>query len=260
MNIYKAFSPDFFDLIVVDESHRGSAAADSAWRKILEGRTLKHIVWDWNGTLLNDAWLCVEIINDLLKKQELPAMTHDYYQQEFGFPIRGYYQKIGFDFSSQPYEDLADSFITRYEERRRECKLQPGAREILEFVQSTGISQLVLSVYLQESLRTMIAHFSLTSYFLSVCGLKDHYAHTKVELGMEHVEALDLDLASTILVGDTIHDHEAAEAMGLHCLLIPSGHQNRSRLESTSAEVIGSLSDLKHLTSRCRERRKARRP
>ncbi len=35
-NIYKQFSPDFFDLIVVDECHRGSAADDAAWRKILE--------------------------------------------------------------------------------------------------------------------------------------------------------------------------------------------------------------------------------
>ncbi|MFS8172942.1 EcoAI/FtnUII family type I restriction enzme subunit R [Vreelandella titanicae] len=35
-NIYKQFSPDFFDLIVIDECHRGSAAEDSAWRKILD--------------------------------------------------------------------------------------------------------------------------------------------------------------------------------------------------------------------------------
>jgi type I restriction enzyme R subunit len=35
-NIYKQFSPDFFDLVVVDECHRGSAAEDSAWREILE--------------------------------------------------------------------------------------------------------------------------------------------------------------------------------------------------------------------------------
>ena len=34
-NIYKQFSPDFFDLIVIDECHRGSAAEDSAWREIL---------------------------------------------------------------------------------------------------------------------------------------------------------------------------------------------------------------------------------
>jgi len=35
-NIYKQFSPDFFDLIVIDECHRGSAKEDSAWREILE--------------------------------------------------------------------------------------------------------------------------------------------------------------------------------------------------------------------------------
>src|SRR5664280_1940932 len=35
-DIYKQFSPDFFDLIIVDECHRGSARAESAWREILE--------------------------------------------------------------------------------------------------------------------------------------------------------------------------------------------------------------------------------
>jgi type I restriction enzyme, R subunit len=35
-NVYKEFSPDFFDLVVVDECHRGSAAADAAWRQVLE--------------------------------------------------------------------------------------------------------------------------------------------------------------------------------------------------------------------------------
>ena len=35
-NIYRQFSPDFFDLIVIDECHRGSAAVDSAWRRVLD--------------------------------------------------------------------------------------------------------------------------------------------------------------------------------------------------------------------------------
>ena len=35
-NIYREFSPDFFDLIMIDECHRGSAAEDSAWREILD--------------------------------------------------------------------------------------------------------------------------------------------------------------------------------------------------------------------------------
>lgn len=35
-NIYRQFSPDFFDLVVVDECHRGSAAEDAAWRQVLE--------------------------------------------------------------------------------------------------------------------------------------------------------------------------------------------------------------------------------
>ena len=40
---YKDFSPSFFDLIIVDECHRGSAKDDSAWRKILELAVVKTV-------------------------------------------------------------------------------------------------------------------------------------------------------------------------------------------------------------------------
>ena len=58
-----------------------------------------HIIWDWNGTLLNDRWLCVEAINQALNKRNLPMLTEGKYKDVFSFPVEDYYKKVGFDFS-----------------------------------------------------------------------------------------------------------------------------------------------------------------
>ena len=43
----------------------------------------KHIVWDWNGTLLDDAWLCVEVLNQMLSQRGQTAITLEFYRQHF---------------------------------------------------------------------------------------------------------------------------------------------------------------------------------
>ena len=75
-NIYKQFSKDFFDLIIVDECHRGSAKANSAWRKIL-----KHF---------SDA---VQIGLTATPKETTDVSNIDY----FGDPIYTYSLKQGID-------------------------------------------------------------------------------------------------------------------------------------------------------------------
>ena len=39
----------------------------------------RHIIWDWNGTLLDDAWLCVEILNEILRRRNEQPVTHERY-------------------------------------------------------------------------------------------------------------------------------------------------------------------------------------
>ena len=61
-----------------------------------------HIIWDWNGTLLNDRWLCVEAINQALNKRNLPMLTEGKYKDVFSFPVEDYYKKVGFDYINHP--------------------------------------------------------------------------------------------------------------------------------------------------------------
>ena len=56
---------------------------------------MKRIVWDWNGTLLNDVNLCFECINRLLVSKNLdPLIDLAAYRDIFEFPIQNYYQKV----------------------------------------------------------------------------------------------------------------------------------------------------------------------
>ena len=52
------------------------------------------VIWDWNGTLLNDRHVAVNIINQLLNDRDLRRITIDQYLDVFTFPVRDYYEKI----------------------------------------------------------------------------------------------------------------------------------------------------------------------
>ena len=66
---------------------------------------IKYIIWDWNGTLIDDAWLFVDLMNDELNSRNLPNITINDYQKYFTFPVKKYYEKLG-----RLGFDLADTF------------------------------------------------------------------------------------------------------------------------------------------------------
>ena len=77
----------------------------------------KHIIWDWNGTLLDDAWLCVDIMDSMLKERSLGTLTLDRYQRLFEFPVIDYYRKLGFDFTKESFEKTGTEFINTIEDK-----------------------------------------------------------------------------------------------------------------------------------------------
>jgi phosphoglycolate phosphatase len=69
-------------------------------------KQIEHIIWDWNGTILDDFQLCVEIINGMLIKRNMPTITKDEYSDIFDFPVKKYYKRIGFEFHKDSFESL----------------------------------------------------------------------------------------------------------------------------------------------------------
>jgi phosphoglycolate phosphatase len=198
----------------------------------------EHIIWDWNGTLLDDVDLVVEVISDILVRQNLSRIDREEYRRKFCFPIRTYYERLGFDFDKVPYELLAMEFIDEFHRRVIECPLHLGARELLVSLKENGKSHSVLSAAHEVSLREQLSHHRIEHLFDHIYGLSDHHAVSKVERGKELIRDSGLSPDKLVLVGDTDHDLEVGSALGVDVVLLADGHQSYERLSPLHSHVI----------------------
>ncbi|WP_294497904.1 HAD family hydrolase [uncultured Gemmiger sp.] len=200
------------------------------------------ILWDWNGTLLDDVALCVDALNRLLARYGY-ARQYDLkgYRKIFGFPIRDYYLRAGFDFSRHSFDELAKSYMDDYIPASAACPLMPGARETLARLQAAGCRQVILSASPITTLQSQAEQRGVLSYFDQLLGLGDIYAKSKVELGLNYLHRERFDPDTALMVGDSVHDFEVSRALGVRCLLYAGGHQDAAALAATGAPVVESL-------------------
>ena len=203
-----------------------------------------HIIWDWNGTLLNDRWLCVEAINQALNKRNLPTITEEKYKDIFSFPVEEYYKKVGFDFTKEPFHIAGDEFVTYYGNNFSRVELHSDSIQVLKKIKNSGRSQSVLSAGKQDFLIDWIKAHNLSEYFIKILGIDNQYATGKKALGMAWVNEISYDSKEIIMVGDTVHDSEVAEAMAIDCVLVENGHVSRKRLTKTGRKVISNLNEF----------------
>jgi phosphoglycolate phosphatase len=205
----------------------------------------KNIIWDWNGTILNDSWLNVEVVNILLKERGLPVISSKVYADSFVFPVEDFYTFLGIGLTKESFSDLSDQFAKLYNARIHECEVRKDVLSLIVELNSAGICQYILSATKQDSLESAVKHFGLSRYFLSIMGLGDNSASNKVGLGTQLIRENNLNTTETLIIGDTIHDHQVADSLGVDCILIPSGYQGLSRLQSTGAMVCADVAQIK---------------
>lgn len=204
----------------------------------------KHIIWDWNGTLLDDVSVAINVMNSVLNKRNLPLITLEYYKDIFGFPVIDYYKRLGFDFSQEPFELISQEFIIAYDNCCYYCRLHTGAEAVLNAVMEAGISQSILSAAHQDHLERFIEYFNIRHYFVKLIGLNHIHATSKVENGVKWISSLPCNPMEVLLIGDTSHDYEVSKAIGCDCILLASGHHSAEKLKTFNVPVYNSLHDL----------------
>jgi len=201
----------------------------------------KHIIWDWNGTLLNDIRLSVDVINQLLLKYQKPAITPEMHRRLFDFPVRDYYLRLGFDFKMTPFEEVGGEFIQEYSARWRECRLHAHAVQVLRFFQAQGLTQSILSAAEVQMVKAGADHFGITHYFTELAGLDHHYAPGKEDIARRFMQKLGVRAGSVLLIGDTTHDWHVAQDIGVDCILFSGGHHPMEKLATCQVPLIDDL-------------------
>lgn len=210
-------------------------------------KQIQTIVWDWNGTLLNDVALCEHTINKMLKKRGLPLLDHDAYQRVFQFPIIDYYRKAGFDFDCEPFEALAKEYMDYYQPRSLQCKLHAHVLDMLEHFRKKGKQQVLLSASRLDLLQEQLSNYPLSDQFEQVLGINDYYARSKAQLAKHFVEESGQAQDQIVFIGDSVHDYEVAKQAGCACILVANGHEHKEKLLRCDCETVDRIEELASL-------------
>lgn len=204
-----------------------------------------NVIWDFNGTLVDDVDLALRAINTMLARRGLAAVPRAFYRSVFGFPLAEYYQKLGVDIASETMQGLADEFHAAYLPGLPACGVQEGVREVLDLGARAGARQFVLSALEESELRPALRNLGIVDRFDAVCGLDHRLGDSKLERGRELFRDHGLRAERTLFVGDMDHDAEVARALGVEVVLVSRGHQSAERLRACGCRVVDTVLDLR---------------
>lgn len=207
----------------------------------------KYIIFDFNGTIIDDVQLCLNALNMLLEYNGQESCSYEKYKHIFTFPIIRYYELAGFDFNKHSYEHLANIFIEYYQKRSLDCSLYPNSIATFKYLQESGYSLIILSASKLENLIEQVKHFKIDKYFNFILGTSDIYAYSKVQIGLNFIKDNKINPDEIIMIGDTLHDFEVGKEMGIDVILTSSGHQAKDVLEKANVMIIDSIEDLKDI-------------
>ncbi|MBE6690393.1 MAG: HAD family hydrolase [Ruminococcaceae bacterium] len=202
-----------------------------------------HVIWDFNGTILNDIQIGIESTNLMLSQRGLPVLPDvEAYREVFDFPVEEYYRRLGFDFEKEDYYTvLAPLWVSLYEERRGAAQLFPGVQPLTSALRRAGIAQSILSASDGEMMRRQLQERGALAWFDEVWGNDGIYAHGKSGLAAAWRRAHPADRA--VMLGDTVHDFDIARVIGADCILIAAGHHAKERLLTCNTTVVDTLED-----------------
>ncbi len=186
----------------------------------------KHVIWDWNGTLLDDVNLGHRLLNNFQELKGVKLSSLEEYRGMFTFPITDFYKKAGLFENMESFRKLADIYIKKYEAGLEKCSLQKDAKEVLEMMNGKGITNSILTASLETMAIKQLKNYEIEKYFLAVTGKRDHYASGKSELIKIHLEKIEYGPDEIVFVGDTLHDKDIAEQIGCSHIIVLNGHQD----------------------------------
>ncbi|MBR5437975.1 MAG: HAD family hydrolase [Clostridia bacterium] len=206
---------------------------------------IRYVMWDWNGTILDDLQINFEIENSLLRARGLKEMESiEKYHGVFTFPIIRFYEKMGFDLENERFEDIARDYVYAYEQRFHEAEIFEDAERVIRYLNSSGMEQIILSMTESKWLFSQVAFHGIDHLFADILGTGDIFARSKVEIAKKWMAEKGVSGDEVLFVGDTTHDFEVAQSIGCKCILVARGHNSREALMKTGAQVVDSISEI----------------
>ena len=205
------------------------------------------VVWDWNGTIVDDAFLFVDIMNGYLKKKDLKKISVEDYKNNFCFPVIDYYKKLGFTLTEEEFKKISVDFIKTYKKQMFKPSLKKGIVNVLSFLKERGCIQILVSAQEQSLLKKSVSHYGLNDFFFEIGGLNNNLAKSKKTLAKNILSRFQSKNNKTFFVGDTLHDYDVALSLQSSCFLVSWGHNSKMILKKSKQKTVDNTNDLMDL-------------
>jgi len=206
---------------------------------------MKYLILDFNGTVLDDVDVGIAAENATIKKFGLnrTPLTRDEYLHIFTFPVKDYYEKVGFDWNVYSYEEVGKYWFEQYCSRKNEYKIFDGVVDILKRNHELSNYNILLSASHLDALKIQLKELGIEEYFDEVLGIDNIYAGSKVDVALKWIA--DKNPQDCLMIGDSLHDLDVANAMGVKCYLVAKGHQAKDVIINHGAKVYDDIRDIK---------------
>jgi len=211
---------------------------------IMEKMMIKHVFFDFNGTIIDDLNLCYDLLNEFLQEQGKEKISLERYKDIFRFPIKEYYKLAGIDFNIESYESLSIKFIKKYQPASLNCGLYDAVIPTLEKLNELGIKCYIISASEKNNLIEQCQSYDIVKYFVDILGIENIHAKSKVDIAVNYINEKNINKDEVLFIGDTLHDVEVAKAMGVKPLLVSCGHQSVKVLKNANVKIYDDVSGV----------------
>ncbi|MBO5290265.1 MAG: HAD hydrolase-like protein [Clostridia bacterium] len=205
-----------------------------------------HIFWDFNGTIIDDVGNALQCVNDMLERKGRQPITLDDYYTYVETPIIGFYRHI-LPPDELDFQDISRQYHSDYARHINETGLAEGAYELLHKLKAMGVHQYIITANILSEAEELIEKFGISACFDKILGAENTLAESKIDRAKVFFKELNINRNDAILIGDTLHDLETANALGIDCVLVSYGHQGRRLLEEHNAFTVNSLKDVEKI-------------
>ena len=203
---------------------------------------ITHIIWDYNGTVVDDVKTSVAAVNAMLRARSLPPTDLDTYKETLTMPLDKYYESVGI--INPDISVLSIEFQKYCDKYSHMSKIFDGFDEVINLTKKLSITNILLSSLYEGFLVKEAEKYSITECFDKIIGLKDTSVSSKLNNAKKYLTDMGLSTESVLFVGDLTTDYNMAKALGCKCVLIPNGHNSKRRCMLEEVQVCEDLFDF----------------
>lgn len=206
----------------------------------------RYIFWDFNGTVIDDVNNALACVNDLLNQKGRQPITLKEYYNYVETPIVGFYrhilppEEIDFDVISKGYHES-------YARRIDETQLAEGVYELMHSLKEQGAHQYIITANHIDEVMQLLKKYGIDTCVDGVTGATNTKAESKTQRAKELFSSLNMSREDALFIGDTLHDAETANAMGIDCVLVEYGHQGKKLLRKQNVFTVASIKEIENI-------------